>query len=79
LERIFKVLAVAALMVVLMATTVSPTFAQPQGTESGGGFKNGVAHGGQDPEPGAEGWCAYKGKYNTYYYCENNPEHKPRG
>ncbi len=50
INRILVILGVAALMVVLMATTVSPAFAQSEGAPHGWGVK--------DEPDGAEGYCA---------------------
>ena len=70
MERLLKVVVVVALMMVLMATTVSPAFANGNGWGPGTtGYHNGVS---QDPghEKGeSQGWCAEGGEYNTAYYC----------
>ena len=67
MKRLVNVLVATALMVVLMAATVSPAFAQPYGGDNGEGFKNGVALDGQDPEPGSEGWCGVGSEYKKKY------------
>jgi hypothetical protein len=62
--RIAKVLVVTALMVVLMATIVSPAFAQSEGAPHGWGVK--------DEPDGAEGYCAPdQDRYTLKFRCNS--------
>ena len=64
MERIVKVLAAAALMVVLLATTVSPAFAQSEGAPHGFGVK-------QEGTPKVLGWCnPDQDKYTLKFNCD---------
>ena len=59
MKRIIKVLVVSALMVVLMATTVSPAFAgtsKPYGHPGNGWGVDGYNGGCDDYNPKSEGW-----------------------
>jgi hypothetical protein len=65
LKRLIKVLATAALMVVLMATTVSPAFAKQEETQ-GHGF--GVK---QEGTPKVLGWCnPEQDPYTLKFNCD---------
>ena len=67
MKRIVKVLAAAALMVVLMATTVSPAFAGPYNhKETYGWGQDGYNGGCDDPDSHGEGWKAGKCEYINY-------------
>ena len=64
MERIVKVLAAAALMVVLLATTVSPAFAQSEGAPHGFGVK-------QEGTPKVLGWCnPEQDPYTLKFNCD---------
>ena len=79
MKRIIKVLVVSALMVVLMATTVSPAFAVPKssddkwgwgdGTPQGYGYPVRQENGGcEDPyKPKRQGWSAGNCEYPPQY------------
>ena len=56
MKSIIKVLVVSALMVVLMATTVSPAFAGPYNHKGNGWGVDGYNGGCDDYNPKSEGW-----------------------
>jgi hypothetical protein len=56
MRRAMLVLAAAALMVVLMATTVSPAFAGPYNHKGNGWGVDGYNGGCDDPNSKGEGW-----------------------
>ena len=56
MKRIVKVLAASALMVVLMATTVSPAFAGPYNHKGNGWGVDRYNGGCDDDNPNSEGW-----------------------
>ena len=71
MKRIIKVLVVSALMMVLMATTVSPAFAVPKSSDDKWGYGDGTAqgwgvkgtNGGCDEGPKkAQGWGTSDGQ-----------------
>ena len=66
MRRIIKTLAVAALMVVLMATTVSPAFAQP---EHAGNYGFGTDKDKQEITTGNEGIGYACGQQRNVHRC----------
>ena len=66
MKRLIKVLAATALMVVLMATTVSPAFAGPYNHKGNGWGVDGYNGGCDDPDSHGEGWKAGKCQYINY-------------
>jgi len=68
MKRIIKVLVVSALMVVLMATTVSPAFAGTYNHKGNGWGVDGYNGGCDDPNSHGEGWKW--GKCETINYSQ---------